>query len=797
MFVSLNWLRDFVDVPKDVDAKELGKLITVRTAEIDRVINEGESFANIVIGKITEVKKHPDADMLRIVMTDIGDKTVQIVCGGSNLEENQLVAVALPGAIVKWHGEEVVEIKVSKVRGVESHGMICASEEIGLGKSGGEREIMDLSYTKAKAGTLLAETLGKNDIIFEFDNKSLTHRPDLWGHLGIAREIAAITGWSFVEKKPKVKIPLEGKIPHIEVFDTDLCPRYMGLVIKNVKVAQSPEWIQNRLLATGHSIFNNIVDVTNFVMEEIGQPLHAFDLREIEGGIVVRRAKKSETIVTLDGEEKKLDENILLIADHKKALAIAGVMGGKHSGIQDDTVDILIESANFDPSAVRQASIKVGLRTDAVQRFEKSLDPKYCKRALLRAAELILELCPEAEISGPYADVINYDDKEKIVEVSTQKIRSKIGTEISAPEMADYLERLGFVVEGRFDESSQMLRVKVPSYRATKDINFEDDIVEEIARMHGYENIPNLVPSLPARAPRVNIQRKNEHDAREILAYSLKLTETYNYSFYSIKTIEQYGLKENEHIKLLNILSEDQTHMRATLIPNLVASLMEAAKFEESPAIFEFGRSYREVGEFMPEEKTVLAVAKIIKSDTFSNIKSLLEEFLDIFGVKGAELIEVQEEIPYAHPHQRAEIKLRGKSIGNIFVLHPSIQDGKIAAFEINFEALSNARNKNIVYESASKFPSIDFDISVLVDKKVSYAELEKALRKSVPEVLQKIELFDIYEGEKIDADKKSLAFRLTLQSEDRTLSKEDLAKAQVSSWNALEKIGGIVRKGE
>lgn len=797
MFVSLNWLREFVDVPQDVDAKELGKLITVRTAEIDRVIEEGEGFKNIVVGKIKEVKKHPDADMLRIVMTDIGNETVQVVCGGSNLEEAQLVAVALPGSIVKWHGEEVVEIKVSKVRGVESHGMICASEEIGLGKSGGEKEIMNLNYTKAKAGTPLAEVLGKNDIIFEFDNKSLTHRPDLWGHLGIAREIAAITGWNFLEKKPSTKIPMEGKIPHIEVFDADLCPRYMGLVIKNVKVGRSPDWIQNRLLATGHSIFNNIVDVTNFVMEEVGQPLHAFDLREIEGGIIVRRAKKDETIMTLDGEEKKLDENILLIADHKKALAIAGVMGGKHSGIQDDTTDILIESANFDPSAVRQASIKVGLRTDAVQRFEKSLDPKYCKRALLRAAELVLELCPGAEISGPYADVVNYENKETVVEVSTQKIRSKIGTEISAPEMANYLERLGFVVEGRFDESSQMLRVKVPSYRATKDIAFEDDIVEEIARMHGYENIPNIVPSLPAKSPRVNVQRKNEHDAREILAYSLKLTETYNYSFYSIKTIEKYGLKENEHIKLLNILSEDQTHMRVTLVPNLVASLTEAAKYEESPALFEFGRAYKEIGKFMPEEKTTLAVAKITKEDSFASIKSVLEEFLNVFGVEGAELIEAREEISYAHPHQRAEIKLRGKSIGNIFVLHPSIQDGKIAAFELDFEAVSNARNKNVVYKSGSRFPSIDFDISVLVDKKVAYAELEKALRKSVPGILQKIELFDIYEGEKIAADKKSMAFRLTLQAEDRTLSKEDLAKAQAASWDALEKTGGVVRKGD
>lgn len=791
MFVSLNWLREFVDIPKDVDAKELGKLITVRTAEIDRVINEGEKYKGVVVGELLEFFKHPDADKLNVAKVDIGKKEPLNLIFGSMVKMK--VGDRVPVAVAPVTLPTGITIEKKMMRGYPSEGMLCLEQELGMKEEG----VSLLYFPKTKPGTPIAEALGKDDIIFEFDNKSLTHRPDLWGHLGIAREIAAITGWKFDERKSKLKTPMEGKIPHIEVFDADLCPRYMGLVIKNVKVGQSPDRIQSRLLATGHSIFNNIVDVTNFVMEEIGQPLHAFDLREIEGGIIVRRAKKDETIVTLDGEEKKLDENILLIADHKKALAIAGVMGGKHSGIQDDTVDILIESANFDPSAVRQASIKVGLRTDAVQRFEKSLDPKFCKRAILRAAELILELCPGAEIAGPIADVINYEDKETIVEVSTQKIRSKIGTDISAPEMADYLERLGFVVEGRFDESSQMLRVKVPSYRATKDIGIEDDIVEEIARMHGYENIPNLVPSLPAKAPRVNIQRKNEHDAREILAYSLKLNESYNYSFYSIKTIEQYGLKESEHLKLRNILSEDQTHMRVTLIPNLVASLAEAAKYEESPTLFEFGRMYKEIGKFMPEEKTTLAVAKIINEDSFANIKSVLEEFLDVFGVEGAELIEIQKEIPYAHPHQRAEIKLRGKSIGNIFVLHPSIQDGKIAAFELDFEAVSNARNKNVVYKSGSRFPSIDFDISVLVDKKVAYADLDKALKKSVPGILQKIELFDIYEGEKIAADKKSLAFRLTLQAEDRTLSKEDLAKAQAASWNALEKMGGIVRKGD
>lgn len=801
MFVSLNWLRDFVAIPDSVDAAELAKLITIRTAEIDRVIEQGQGLDKIVIGKVLEVKKHPDADKLVVTKVDIGGEKSQIVCGGINLYEGMLVAVALPGATVKWHGQETVNIEKSKVRGLESNGMICASDEIGMGESA-EREIMDLSHLKAKIGTPLAEALKMNDVLFEFDNKSLTHRPDLWGHLGIAREIAAITGWKFDENKPKLKAILEGKVPNIEVESPELCPRYMGLVIKNVKVSESPGWVKNRLLATGHSIFNNIVDITNYVMEEVGQPLHAFDLRNIEGGIIVRRAKKGEKITTLDGEEKKLDENILLIADHKKALAIAGVMGGKDSGIADDTTDILIESANFDATSVRLASMKTGLRTDAVQRFEKSLDPKTCKRAVLRAAELILESCPGSKMTGPIGDTVNYDNVEKIIEVSTHRIQSKIGSDISPTKMADYLEKLGFVVQGRFSEGSQSLTVKVPSYRATKDINMEDDIVEEIARMHGYENIVEVLPQLPIKAPVQNIQRKNEHDAREILAYALNYSECYNYSFYSEIIIEKYELDPKKHLKLLNVLSEEQSRPRTTLIPNLIASLMEAIKNEDEPMLFEIGRTYSEIGKFMPEEKTFIAAVRAIEegkgtagqSQVFSKIKSDLEKFLDIFGIRGAEFTE-DKILHYAHPHQQATIRLRGKNIGNVFVLHPALEKAWIAAFELDFEALSQARNKNISYKPESKFPSIDFDISVMVEKNTKYEDLEKSLKKSVPNLLKNVELFDIYEGDKIEQDKKSLAFRLTLQADDRTLSAADLENAQKAAWSALEKIGGIIRK--
>jgi phenylalanyl-tRNA synthetase beta chain len=796
MFVSLNWLRDFVDLPKNLDSEELGKLLTVRSAEVETVVDQGKALDKVVVGKVLELKKHPNADKLTLAITDIGKKKVQIVCGGNNLKEGFLGAIALPGAVVKWHGEEVVEMAEAKVRGETSHGMICTPIEIGLEALEDDRELLDLTETKAKPGTPVAKLLGLDDTIIEFDNKTLTHRPDLWGHIGIAREISAITGSPFGIPKPKVALGTDDK-PNIDVENPELCPRYMGLIIRGIKVEQSPDWLKKRLLATDHSLYTNIVDVTNYVLEEVGQPMHAFDLRMIEKGIIVRTAKKGEKITTLDGEEKSLDENMLLIADHKKPIAVAGVMGGEYSGIQEDTVDILLESANFDATSVRQTSTKLGLRTDAVQRFEKSLDPNQCEHALLRAAELILKICPDAKV-GAIADVSNFEDSEPLITVDVDRVQRKIGVRIPAPEMADYLARLHFNIQGKVDETSQQITLTVPSFRATKDVDIEDDIVEEVARMYGYENIPAVAPVLPTKAPSFNKERRHKHDAREIFAHALGYTETYNYSFYGPAEITTYGLDEKSHLKLLNTLSEEQSHLRKILIPNLIKALGEATKYEANPALFEIGRTYEEDGEFMPkEEKRIAAVRAFGKDETdlFSHTKGDLEQFLDQFGISGSLEFVANENPPsYMHPHQNAEVRLRGKTIGNIFTLHPYIAE-KIACFELDFAAISQARQSNQTYKAESKFPSVEFDISVLLDKRTSAAEIESAIKKSLGKLAKQIELFDSYEGDRIDPDKKSLAYRITLQADDRTLTNEDLEKAQKDSWAALEKLGGIVRK--
>lgn len=804
MFVSLNWLRDFVDLPKDLDTQELGKLLTIRSAEVEGVEDQKKSFENIVLGKVVALKKHPDADSLILAITDVGGKEpVQIVCGGNNLSEGFLGAVALPGSIVKWHGTEVVEMKVAKVRGEESHGMICTPVEIGLPSLEDERELLDLSHVKAAPGTPISDILGKNDTVIEFDNKTLTHRPDLWGHIGIAREIAAITGSNFAVKEPEVKLG-EDDQPEIMVNAPELCPRYVGLIIRGVKVGPSPDWMQARLTATGHSVISNLVDVTNYVMEEVGQPMHAFDLRMLDGSVIVRTAKKGEKITTLDGEEKDLEPGMLLIADKKKPIAVAGVMGGEFSGIQEDTVDILLESANFDPVSVRQTSVKLGLRTDSVQRFEKSLDPKQCEHAILRAAQLILEMCPEAKV-GALTDIANYDDSEPLITVDIKRVQEKIGIPVPVADIANYLERLSFELQGKVTDSSKILMVKVPSFRATKDVDIEDDIVEEVARMYGYENIPAIIPELPAKAPAPNAERRSKHDARDILANAIGYTETYNYSFYSAKTIELYGLDENKHLKLKNFLSEDQSHLRTSLIPNLVRSLREARKYTERPSLFELGRTYAEAGTFMPKEEKRIAAVRLLgkkEQNPFAYIKGDLEDFCRQFSVEGLKFLENKDPAAYMHPYQNALVMLRGKVIGSVFTLHPLIAeiedfDERVTCFELDFPALHEARNPSKNYEAESKYPAIEFDVSVLLDKRTTTEEIENAAKKAVGKILKKITLFDSYEGDKIEAGKKSLAFRLTLQSHERTLTNEDLQKAQEAAWSALEKLGGKVRGKE
>ncbi|MCX6734761.1 MAG: phenylalanine--tRNA ligase subunit beta [Candidatus Peregrinibacteria bacterium] len=804
MLISLNWLKELVDLPENLDPKELATELTIKTAEVDSVINEAESFENIVVGQILEITPHPNADKLRVTKVSLGKENCQIVCGGSNLREGMYVAIAKPGSKVRWHGAgDLITLERTKIRDVESDGMICAGSEIGIpDPTAKEKEILDLSAMKTAPGTPLSELLQKNDVIFEFDNKALTHRPDLWGHYGIAREIAVLTGAKLKPVKSAVKIPAKGEQIEVEVKDEKLCPRYCGLIIDNVKVGPSPDWLQKKLKATGHGTHNNIVDVTNYIMLELGQPMHAFDKAKINKGIVVRTAKKGEMIPCLDDKIRELNEHMLIIADHEKPVAIAGVIGGANSEIGSFTTSIILESANFNSSSVRKTSTKFMLRTDAVQRFEKGLDPHLCELAVKRAAELILEICPEAKIAGPITDISNFSTTPLKITLDTEMARSKIGADISDKQMKEILESLDFEVKAGTKKGT--FEVTVPTFRANKDVKIEDDIVEEIARIFGYGNIPATLPTLPTKLPQENTERFKKHRARELLSFGLGFDEVSNYSFYGKNEIERCLMKEEGHVKLLNYLSEDQTHMRTSMTPNLLKNLQHNVKNFDELRIYEIGRTYKEIGEFMPleEKKIVGAILLKGKSDApFYEAKGVLETIFKKFEIQLPHPAKGMDCAPYAHPNKAISyIDGHGQTLGKVFMLHPvvaknhDLENYSIGIFAVNFTELMKLTPNEKKYKKIGRFPSIEFDVSVLVDANIEIHTLKNSIASAEKHLITDVALFDIYQGQGIPSDKKAVAFKITLQAEDRTLTDNEMTETQKFVFKNLEELGGVIR---
>lgn len=803
MLVSFNWIKDFVDVPSDLSPQELGKIVTLKTAEVEQVVSEAEKYDKMVVGKVTKLEKHPDADKLKIAHTDLGDETVQIVCGGANLEEGMIVAVAKVGAVVDWHGEgKIIEMKKVKIRGVESHGMICAGSEIGLDDpDAGPEDIMNLNHTDAAPGTPLSELFDKTDIVMEFDNKSLTHRPDLWGHYGIAREVAAIADKKLKKYEANPKIPEKGETIDVKVEDTDLCPRFCALVINNVKVEDSPDWLQKRLRAVGHGVHSNIVDITNYVMTELGQPMHAFDKELVKDGIVVRTAKKDEKLTTLDGKEHKLSEEMGVVANKNAAQSIAGIIGGKDSGISEKTTSIVLEAANWHASRLRRTSTKIGVRTDALQRFEKSLDPMMCPVAIKRAAELVLELCPEAEIAGPIVDIDHSDKKAITIDINLDKTRSKIGIEISDKDIKKILESLEFEVE---EGGKGKFKVTVPSFRATKDVQIEDDLIEEVARMYGYDNIDPVLPSLPTKLPAENHERFQKHRARELFAHALGFDEVSNYSFYGKDVIEACNMDEEGHLKVLNYLSEDQTHMRTSMIPNLFKSIQTNIKNFDEFKIFEIGHTYKEIGQFMPHEEKYIAGAVVQKGksdEVFYQAKGAIEALFKKFNLDLPKPVRDIENAPFAHPNKALTyIEKNGATLAKVFIVHPGVQknhdlsDYCIALFEINFSEVMRLEKPEAKYSPIPKFPSTDFDVSILIDRTTEIGRIQSAIKQADQSLITNVELFDIYQGKGIDDDKKSVAFSITLQADDRTLTEAEINESQNKVFASIEKLGGEIR---
>ncbi len=801
MYISLEWLKDFVDIPKGVKPEDLANELTLKTAEIEGVQDESETLANMCVGFVEELKKHPNADKLKVAKVSTGKDSYQVVCGGRNLKQGMYIAFAKTGSKCKWHGEgDWVEIEKVKLRGVESHGMICQSVEIGLSDPNeGPEDVMDLSAMKPEIGMPLSEIFGKEDTIFEFDNKSLTHRPDLWGHEGIAREVAAITGGKYKPCNPKVKIPTKGESVKVEIKNYDLCPEYCGLIIENIKIGESPEWMKRRLKATGHGVHSNIVDVTNYVMHEIGKPMHAFDKNYIKGGIVVRNAEGGEKIKTLDGKEGKLSTSALVIADHEKPVALAGVMGAENSEINDNTTSIILESANFNAGYIRRASTKFGVRTDAVQHFEKSLAPYLAELAILRAAELILEICPGAKIAGPMTIDRKAEEKPRKIDLNLETVCSEIGVEISEKDIKVILEKLGFKISAK---KKGVFEVEVPKYRPAKDISIEDDLVEEVARMYGYENIPATLPDLPTRLPMDNVERHKKHRMRELLSHGMGLDEVYNYSFYSEGDIKKCLMTEDNHIFLENPLSEDQTHMRYSLVPNLMKNLVENVKYFGEFGIYEVGRTYREIGEFFPlEEKRItgVIVRKGKKAQPFYEAKGIIEEVFKRFGVD-VEMASGADGLPFADQMKAVSYLHAGDTLGEVFCLDAKVirnyglEKYQVAFFCVNFTKLMKVELDDKKYKQIPKFPNMELDISVLIDSDMEVGAVRDAILSVDSHLLKDVQMFDLYEGDDLAEGKKAVAYRLILQADDRTLTDQDMAEVQKKVFDKLEKMGGQIR---
>ncbi len=825
MLISKQWLEQFITFPKKVSSQDIAKKLTLSTVEVEAIKDLSGALENIVVGQVLSVEKHPQADRLSVCQVDIGPSAgdaqgkLQIVCGGSNVRVGMKVALGKIGGKVKWHGEgDLVELKPTAIRGVESAGMICASDEIGLLEmfpKKEEKEIVDLSGINAKSGTPLAQALGLNDVVFDIDNKSMTHRPDLWGHYGMAREISALLDLDLKAYKTKPVKAGKGVSLNVTVKEKKLCPRYMAVALENIKVGPSPAWLQQRLQSVGIRPINTIVDITNFVMLEVGQPMHAFDARRLSQepiansqkvAIVVRKANNGEKMKTLDGKERVLTSEMLVIANEQKALAVAGVMGGEDSGITDSTTTIVFEAATFDASSIRRTSTKLGLRSDSSARFEKSLDSTLPKIAMEKAVELTLQLCPEAKVASKVVDVFSVKPKKKTITFPPTFLEKKIGISIPAPVVKKYLTRLGFDVKSKKDSWS----VTVPSFRATKDIAIPEDVAEEVARLHGYNNIPSALPTFPIAPPQPNKLRELEHRLREILAYECGYTEVYNYSFVTPQLIAKLGENTNKYLELDNPIAKDRPYLRAYLLGGLLENIEQNLHRSDSVKLFELGRAYiQEVPgehvekgskETLPAQPMHLsfAVAQKGVEVPFYEASAVCQRIFERLGVSAR--FVASHQAPSWHPGRGAEIFSGDKKFGIIAELNPASQEkfgiSERAAFvEINVETLLNAMNEKSAYLPVPAYPSVMRDVAFLVDKTVEHATIFEMLKKQNP-LICGVELFDIYEGKNIPEGKKSMAYHIEYRSDEKTLDAGAVDQVHAQVVSALQKeFGAEIRK--
>ena len=798
MWLSFNILSNMVDLG-GIAVEDLAHRLTMSSAEIDSIEQVNAHFKTIIAARVLNVGRHPNADKLSLVDVDAGGGTIRVVCGAHNYKNGDIVALATIGTRIS---EEMV-IARTKIRGEESEGMLCSERELGL--SDDHTGIMILPAGTAP-GTPLSELYpSRVDVRLEIDNKSITHRPDLWSHEGFAREVCALYGREF---KSVVDRSLAGSFKQreklsVKILDPEAAPRYSGLMVTGIKIAESPDWLKALVESIGMRPINNIVDITNYVMAELGEPMHAFDRKKLRGSeIMVRMAKQGEGLTTLDGSSFTLCPEDIVIADSGGPIALAGVMGGGNSEIDDDTTDIVLEAANFNPVNIRKTANRYSHRTEAAVRFEKSLSPEVTVSALIRCYDLIRRVIPGAEAVTGIIDDYPVKQKKVVITTSAQFIRARLGEDIPDGRITGILESLDF----KLKPSGDALNIEVPHYRATKDISIPEDIVEEVGRIYGYDNIAPIAPKVTCLSPGKNLHRLFERRVKEILSGHHNMIEVSGYSFVGEDTLVRLGMNDDRELRLSNPLSKEQDRLRRSLVPDIVSDISLNSRAFDDFSLYELGRVYLKHKRTDPElamEKTMVTGAVYRKkSDTpvFYDCKRIVTGLLDRLHIYDRSLApEAGSLPPCAHPGRALSVMVDTTRAGHIYELHPETLRkfdiaGSAALFDIDMDALFSAKKADRAFTELQKYPEVPFEVSVLADRNVYADDIRRLILRSDEKLVRTVDVVTVYEGSPIPEGKKSVSLKATFASNERTLAPEEIDRLQKKIISVLDSKGFQLR---
>ena len=804
MKVSLNWIRDYVQLPADADLKKLAYDLTMSTVEVEDATDLGASFHDMVVGVINTIEQHPNADKLKVCKTDIGGRVEDIVCGGSNLREGMKVAVALPGAMCKWHGEgDLVEIKKSKLRGVDSYGMICGAVEIGLADlfpTKEEAHILDLSDFDAPAGTSIADALDLHDIILEIDNKSMTNRPDLWGHYGIAREIAALYDLPMKEF-PHFDRNVENTSGfHVTVEDAERCPRMTGTQIENVCVKPAPYWMQVRIWKTGMRPINALVDITNYVMLATGQPSHAYDSDHIAGHIIVRRAKAGETLTLLNGKELPLSTDDLTIADDAGIVGLAGVMGGAKDSILPTTSKVILEIANFQAAGIRRTALRYDNRTEASARYEKAIDPERCDQALDLSMQLFSDLYPEMKVTG-LVDQYPEHLKPAEIDVALSWLERRLGKRLSPDEIKHKLELLGYGITFNGDN----MHVVVPTWRSTGDVSIQADIMEEVARMYGYENF-EAEPITTTFDGAINqLDKDLERRIKEYLAIRCGMQEIFTYPWMEESYVNAVLQSTEGILSLSTPPSPAERFVRSSLLPNLCKAVVKNERYFDEFSIFETAQVFRDenyTSPYDPREKlpsqrknVAGAFATTDKDITalFRRAKGVVEMMARYVHMEALTFKQAEKPV-WADNVVWLNIYRGDEKVGDLALLAKKvsmacgIKNMNVMLFQLDQDSLVPLKSRTNTFTHLAEYPMTDYDISLLVDGSVQWKDVAQTVRGIKSELLHGAAFVDEYRGKQVPAGKKSLTLRLAIGSKDKTLTSAEIEEVASGVLNKIAK---------